>query len=272
MTIAAYYVYEHRRNDTGEVFYVGKGKGTRSINKHNRSIYWSRVCNKAGGFSVTYPVKEVDEELAFLAEVELIDAYRRRGVRIANITDGGEGASGWIPSAETRQRIGLANQSTPKARGENHGMYGKRHTEDARRKMSEIKSGSFSGSAHPFFGKHHSEETKAKISSNRKGKLLGENNPFFGKTHTAESLKKMRDASLGRLVSDAERSKRSELAMLALPKNKKAKSVFCITNKTPYFSLNDAARQLGLHRQAIRQVCNGKLKTTGQLIFSWGKK
>lgn len=53
------------------------------------------------------------------------------------------------------------------------------------------------GERHPFFGKHHSEESKKKMSEKLKGKFSGENNPnfgkistFFGKHHTTESKKK----------------------------------------------------------------------------------
>jgi len=50
-----FYVYQHRRNDTDEVFYVGKGSGKR-INcgkkggTKSRSQFWQNVVKKAGGF------------------------------------------------------------------------------------------------------------------------------------------------------------------------------------------------------------------------------
>jgi hypothetical protein len=42
----------------------------------------------------------------------------------------------------------------------------------------------FSGENNPFYGKHHSEETKKKISESRKGKLIGKNHPMYGKNHS----------------------------------------------------------------------------------------
>jgi len=42
------YIYLHRRNDTGEVFYVGKGTGKRATETHSRNSHWHNVVNKAG--------------------------------------------------------------------------------------------------------------------------------------------------------------------------------------------------------------------------------
>jgi hypothetical protein len=181
-----FYVYEHRRKDSGMVFYVGKGCGQRAKNLHNRGRYWNNVAKAAGGIRITYPVLGVDEEMALLAEMELIDAYRRMGVRITNITDGGEGTTGWVPTEEVKRKIGEANKNTPKASGERHGMYGKKHSEESLVKMRESQSSRECGEKHPFYGKQHTDETKAKVSLARKGKCVGSENPFYGKTHTPE--------------------------------------------------------------------------------------
>ena len=53
-------------------------------------------------------------------------------------------------------------------KGEKHPMYGKHHTEEARKKMSEARK----GENNPFFGKHHSEETKSKISEAKNKKVI----------------------------------------------------------------------------------------------------
>lgn len=99
------YIYEHCRQDTGAVFYVGKGKGSRANRVSGRNNYWRNVVAKAGGFSTRLIVSDVDEELAFLAEVERIDQYQRIGVRLCNLTTGGEGASGRFISDSFRKRM-----------------------------------------------------------------------------------------------------------------------------------------------------------------------
>lgn len=51
-------------------------------------------------------------------------------------------------------------------KGKNHPLFGKHHTAETRRKMSEAKKGKTS----PMKGRHLSEETRRKISEARKGK------------------------------------------------------------------------------------------------------
>ena len=90
-----FYVYEHIRLDTNTVFYVGKGKGRRCLEARRRNQHWKRVVAKAGGFDVRVVVDKIDKELAFLAEQELIAKLKLQGVPLVNLTDGGEGVSGY---------------------------------------------------------------------------------------------------------------------------------------------------------------------------------
>jgi hypothetical protein len=90
-----FYVYEHIRLGTNTVFYVGKGKGRRCFEARRRNQHWKHVVAKAGGFDVRIVVDKIDEELAFLAEQELITKLKLQGASLANLTDGGEGASGY---------------------------------------------------------------------------------------------------------------------------------------------------------------------------------
>ena len=100
-----FYVYEHTRNDTNAVFYVGKGKGYRANSTKHRNQYWRNVVNKSGGFKTNYLAKDIDEELSYLCEQERIDQLKRLGAKLVNLTVGGEGAGS----------------------GENHHMWGKVH-------------------------------------------------------------------------------------------------------------------------------------------------
>ena len=71
-------------------------------------------------------------------------------------------------------------------KGEKCANYGKHHSEESRRKMSEAKKGkthseewsrkmseAHGGEKNPFYGKHHSEETRRKMSMTRLGKKRG---------------------------------------------------------------------------------------------------
>lgn len=53
--------------------------------------------------------------------------------------------------------------------GNKNGMYGRHHTEESKKKMSNNKKGQ-----RTWLGKHHTEETKKKISCTQKGKKLPE--------------------------------------------------------------------------------------------------
>ncbi len=98
MTSSNFYVYVHSRLNTGAPFYVGKGHARRAYTIKSRSQHWKNIVAKDGGWHVNFIAERVDEELAFLAEMEAIDKYRRLGVRLINLTDGGDGVSGYRPT------------------------------------------------------------------------------------------------------------------------------------------------------------------------------
>lgn len=89
--MASFYIYTHIRGDNGRPFYVGKGTGRRAASKSGRNTHWHRIVAKHG-YDVRIVADGLDEELAFLGEVELIDKMRRLGATLANMTAGGEGA------------------------------------------------------------------------------------------------------------------------------------------------------------------------------------
>ena len=123
-----FYVYEHIRNDTNAIFYVGKGKGVRAYTKRNRNQHWHNIVNKVG-FTVRFVVKDLDEEFAYLCEEERIDQLTRLGVKLTNICPGGRG----VGSGEKHPMYGKPNpykgikrpEVATKVSGENNGMYGK---------------------------------------------------------------------------------------------------------------------------------------------------
>ena len=91
-------------------------------------------------------------------------------------------------SEETKLKLSEANT------GENHPMFGKKHTEEAKRKMKENHADN-SGENHPNYGKTMSEEQRLKISE----ALTGEKNPNFGKTLSDETKRKISEAKKGKL-------------------------------------------------------------------------
>jgi hypothetical protein len=83
----------------------------------------------------------------------------------------------------------LRRQLSDQSKGKNNHMFGKKHSEERKKKSS------MPGETNPFYGKSHSSETKEKISKANKGKpgLKGKHNGMYGKNHTDESKKKISD-------------------------------------------------------------------------------
>ena len=92
--------------------------------------------------------------------------------------------------------------------GKNHPLYGKHHSEETKRKISETET-----------GKIMSEESRRKMSEYRSGRKMpifsemysGEGNPFYGKTHTEETKRKISEANSGSLESRVGKEKADEL-------------------------------------------------------------
>jgi len=116
LTTPEFYVYTHRRATDGQVFYVGKGRGRRAFERSRGNPHWHNVVNKHG-LEVVLVATGLDEETAFDTERQLISFYRSIGLRLANMTDGGEGASGYRFSEIAKERK-RASQRAANARPE----------------------------------------------------------------------------------------------------------------------------------------------------------
>ena len=236
-------VYEHLRNDTNEVFYVGIGKEEgRAYNKTDRNPHWKRIVGKVG-YRVNIIHKDIDWEKACEIEKSLIKEYGRKNLglgNLVNMTDGGDGAYGVLVSEETRQKISVANKGrTPSEETKlklsaahkgktfseetrlklSEASKGKPKSEEHKKKMSEVNKGRTpseetrqklselrKGDKHPMFGKTRSEETRQKLSEANKG----DKHPMFGKPQPEETRQKISEANKGKIRSDETRQKISE--------------------------------------------------------------
>lgn len=171
-----FYVYIHVRATDGKPFYVGKGCGKRYKGHFDRNPMWKRTAKKYGVKVVIYRDK-LQEWAAFEVEQELIALYGRRNTGhgyLCNLTDGGEGQSGYIPSDESNMKRSAK-------------LKGRVFSESHKQKIAE------SNKARIL-----SDETKKKISDSRVGRFCGENHPLFGKKKSRESIEKT--ASANRLM------------------------------------------------------------------------
>ena len=180
-----YYTYAYLREDKTP-YYIGKGKGNRAYKKHRKGIGVPKDKSR-----IIFLKQNLTEEEAFRHEIYMIAVFGRKDLGtgiLHNLTDGGDGASGWVPSEETKRK-----QSEVK-KGNTH-MLGKTLSEETKRKMSDTRK-----------GKTHSEETKRKQSEAKKGKTFSE-----------ESKRKMSEAQKGKSLSEETRRKMSETRKGKIP-------------------------------------------------------
>jgi len=157
-----FYTYVYLREDRTP-YYIGKGCGNRVYYK-SKSGYVRPPKDKT---RIIFLKQNLTEEEAFRHEIYMIAIFGRKDLGtgiLHNRTNGGDGVSGSIRSEEWK--INQTKAKKGKYVGKNHPMWGRKHTEETKRKQSELKK-----------GKSYSEETKRKQSEKRKGK----NNPNYGK-------------------------------------------------------------------------------------------
>lgn len=173
-----FYVYLHCRPD-GTPFYVGKGLYRRCYDFRSRSNYHKNVVRKCGGQkSVRVETVEcLNEEEAFYQERIFILLLREQGVRLVNLTDGGEGTSGLVLSEDSRRTIGFSNLGNSNGSGNKgqkrgayrklksgpHGNSGRTMSEERRYVQYLLRLGNRGSS-----GFSHSDESKKKISEKSK--------------------------------------------------------------------------------------------------------
>lgn len=175
-----FYIYAHTRNDTNQIFYIGKGKGNRAYSKNKRNPHWHNIVNKVG-YSVEILARFNSEQDAFQQEINCIKWLDN----LCNLTKGGEGCSGMTLSDEAKHKIRAANLG--KKLSDEHKI--KLLAANLGRKFSEehkAKIGAASRGNTYCAGRILSDETKAKIGA-----------AILGKKHTSETRAKLSEIQSG---------------------------------------------------------------------------
>lgn len=156
-----FYVYQYRDPITKSIRYIGKGKGNRYLpNSHNHGYCgnWINSLKKQGMKPIIeFPEKDLTEKEAFALERKLIKRAKEEGHPLTNLTDGGEGLSGFKHSEESKKKMSEL-------------AIGKTHTDETKKKLS------ISGKGRPGFwtGKSLSEDHKNRLSESHKGYTMPE--------------------------------------------------------------------------------------------------
>jgi hypothetical protein len=231
-----------------EPFYVGKGNGNRAwshiskkeLNK-NKNTYKNNKINNI--LSEGYYLKPIilknflTEKEAFYLEKELIKLIGRYGKNgpLTNITDGGEGVVGF--SNKGFKMPELAKQKLRELHlGEKNPMWGKKCTEEERKKQSER-----------MKGQKKTKQTKENMSKAKKGS----NNPMYGITKNEEFKNKLSEFMKGNIYNKGKL--RSEKIKEKIRKERGVK-IICLETKQIYNFLIDISEKFNVSITYLRKV------------------
>jgi len=237
-----FYVYEIQYPD-GTPFYVGKGKGKRMYihlkKNDDKNKLKQNIINKIrrnGNEPITITVvNDLTEDKAYEIEKSLITHYGRRNIGtgiLSNLTDGGEGVSGWTHSLETKRRLSKTSTN-------NKNALGHKVTDEVKLKISESNK-----------GLKRSDEVKLKMSAVHKGELNG----FYGKVHSEETKLKMSIAAKSRVSTHKKVVVQFDLNDILLRE---------------YESAREAERSSGVDYRHISACCLGKQKSAKGFIWKF---
>ena len=153
-------------------YYLGKHKGSPDDTYTHSSTVWESFTKSTipDGVRRRILAYGTDEEMTKLEYNILLNRKQKCWDRYYNVS------AGWPL---------LFDNSGP-----NHPLYGRKHSEETRKKQSEVKK----GINNPNYGRKHSEETRKKLSEANKGrKHSEESKKKMREWHKAKKLKKYRE-------------------------------------------------------------------------------
>lgn len=162
----------------------------------------------------------------------------------------------------------------------------KKMSDSAKKRVGELNS---------FYGKHHSDETKKKLSEIAKSRnMFGENNPNYGRKwsdeqkekHSAAHRKENLSPETLKKMSDAAKRRTSESKpFFGMTHSDKTKALISKANSRPvdqfdldmsyiatYKSMKDAGEKNSLTSASISNCCRGISKTAGGYIWAYSNK
>lgn len=244
-----FYTYIHRRLDTGEIFYVGKGSGSRAHSTSSRGRHWMSIYRKHGRH-VELCAEWATEEEAHAHEILLIETLRSIGCPLVNRTAGGEGVSGLRhkpESIEAMRRGHLAWWADPKNRAS--------CVEKMRDRWSDPELRSI------LVSRLRARFSSADVDSRRRNGILAANERPDVRARRSEAQKAAQQKS------EARQKQRMARLRSATPGGRPARPVVCMNTGDRFDSAADAGRYFGLPAQNVASTCRGERAGVGGLVF-----
>ena len=250
-----------------EPIYIGKGKGIRprrhlTLYKSNNNRFYSKLSSiiNNGVEPIYINIKDTLSEVeAFEYEKYFIKLIGRieNGGTLTNLSDGGEGQSGFKFSDESKRKMSLARK------GRKMGPM----SDAAKLKISICNKGRIcinkGKKLEDIVGITKASIIKLKLSKSA-SERVGEKNPMFGKKHKEDSINKMKENTI-KLFGDDNPSfgrerKESEKVYDSWELTDKEGNVVVIDN------LNKFCRENGLNASCMRDLYYGTAKSHKQWI------
>lgn len=243
-----FFVYIHRRATDGKIFYVGKGCRYRHKSTWARSQHWRNIVAKYG-YIAEIVKDDMSEQEAFNLERELIKKYREHG--LCNLTDGGEGASGAVISAATREKHNKIRQS-----------------EKWRKNLSEKAKERFEN---PQFRAAHAERVRSQMRSTEIRKRISEKVTEYFSDPKARERTRQKTIDFFANPQAREYARKKALERFNTPEKRaahaQAKAVLCVETGAVFGTGTLAAEWIaaqGIYKgdnSSIAKVCRGEKKT-----------
>ena len=217
---------------------------------YSKNPHFTRAINKYGWNNFQHEIiaEHLTKDEACDMEKRLIKELNSNDYHYGyNICSGGEGATGLF--------------------GEKNPNYGNYWSDEQRKRMSDIKRGTFCGELNPMYGKKLSDEQKELM---RLGRLLS---PI-----SYETRKKMSEATKRNWQNPIYRERMSGKNSPSYGRigekhpmygrhgkdNPNSKAVICLNNNTVYYSASEAHNNLGVNYSKLCMCCRGERKSCGK--------